>query len=113
MEHSVDLSAKTFVQAVSPSSARKILKKVKKALPVTSDDDSGTLDFDDFNARPADFNSDDDNNEETKGNDGEEEALEAEVNTADSIGKALLLVKQVCLSRLLLHCGHLYCIQLI
>jgi hypothetical protein len=30
MEHSVDLSAKTFVQAVSPSLAQKILKKIKK-----------------------------------------------------------------------------------
>lgn len=96
MEHSVDLSAKTFVQAVAPSSSRKILKKMKKALQVVSDDDSGTFDLDDIDARLANFNFGDDNDEEIEGEDDEEdEALEAEVDTAAAVGKALLLVKQI------------------
>lgn len=98
MEHSVDLSAKTFVQAVAPteSSARKILKKTKKTPQVTSNDDSGAH-LTDFS-----FDDDDDDDEENEGDDGEEEeALEVEVDAADSVGKALLLVKQVCLTWLL------------
>jgi len=102
MEHSVDLTAKTFVQAVSPSSARKILKKMKKALEVTSNDDSGTFDLDDLDTCLADFNFDDENDEEIEGDEGqEEETLEADVDAADSVGKALLLVKQVCPPQLL------------
>lgn len=58
MEHSVDLAAKTFVQAVSPSSSLKILN----------------------------------GGDEETGDGGEDD----EVDTADSVGKALLLVKQVC-----------------
>ena len=98
MEHSVDLSAKTFVQAVSLSPARKILKKMKKALQVASDDGSGTFDLDDLNTHLANFDFDDDTNEEIESDGGEEEgAQEEEVDAADSLGKALLLVKQVCL----------------
>jgi hypothetical protein len=101
MEHSVDLSAKTFVQAVSPSSAQKIIKKVKRALQREADDDSGTVDLDDLDARLVDINFDDDDDNvefeaRFEGDDGEEdEALEAEFHAADSVGKALLLVKQV------------------
>lgn len=63
MEHSVDLSAKTFVQAISTLSK--------------SDDD-----------------------EESGAEVSEGEEIEREA-AANSIGKALLLVKQVCLSWLL------------
>ena len=87
MEHSVDLSVKTFVQAVSPSSSQKVLK-MKKALQVASEDDSGTFNLDDLDACLADFNFDDDNDDNDEKN--------GEVDAADSIGKALLLVKQVC-----------------
>jgi hypothetical protein len=105
MEHSVDLAAKTFVQAISPSSSRKILK-MKKALQVACNDSatddsaaddtvpvtaSSTFDLDDLDARLADFNFNDEDDEET--GDGEEED---EVDAADSAGKALLLVKQEC-----------------
>jgi hypothetical protein len=96
MEHSVDLLAKTFVQAVSPSSARKILKKMKKALRVVSDNNSSTFDLDNLDVHLGGFNFDDNDDEENEDDDGDEEALEAEVDAADSIGKALLLVKQVC-----------------
>lgn len=79
MEHSVDLSAKTFVQAVSPSSARKLLKKTKGDV---GDDNPSAHNLENF-----DFED---------GDDGEEdEGLEAELSAADSVGKALLLVKQV------------------
>jgi hypothetical protein len=90
MEHSVNLSAKTFIQAISPSSSRKILK-MKKALQVAGNDDSGTFDLDDLDARLADFDFGDEGDEET-----EEDGEEVEVDAANSIGKALLLVKQVC-----------------
>ena len=73
---------------------------MKKALQVASDDSSGTFDLDDLEARLDGFDFDDDKNEgeEKEGDDNEkEEALGAEVDAADSIGKALLLVKQVCL----------------
>jgi hypothetical protein len=96
MEHSVDLSAKAFVQAVSPSSAQTILKKVKKALQVASNNGSSTFDLDELDTCLAGFNFNDKDDEENEGNDGEEdEALEAAVDAADSVGKALLLVKQV------------------
>jgi hypothetical protein len=104
MEHSVDLSAKTFVQAIAPSSSRKILKKIKKALQVMGDDNSSTFDLDDIDAHLADFNFDDDNNEEVGGEDDEED--EVEVDAADAVGKALLLVKQVCLLLLLSFHGY-------
>ena len=101
MEHSVDLSAKTFVQAVSPLSARSILKKMKKALRVANNT-SGALDLDDLDARLTGFdfndNDDDEENDEQEHDGEDEEVLEAEVDAANSVGKALLLVKQVCLS---------------
>lgn len=82
----MDLSAKTFVNAVSPSSAQSILKKVKKALEVSSSNHS-TFKLDDLDGPLSD--SDLDDSEEV-------EVLEEVVDIADSIGKALHLIKQVC-----------------
>ena len=65
---------------------------------MASNDGSGAFDLDDLDARLAGFDFDDNNDDEdeSEGDDGEEEeGLEAEVDAADSIGKALLLVKQV------------------
>jgi len=96
----VDLSAKTFVQAVLPSSAQAIFKKMMKALHIVSNNGSGMFDLDDLDACLAGFDFDDNNGDEdeNEGDDSkEEEGLEAEVDAADSIRKALLLVKQVCL----------------
>lgn len=90
MEHSVDLSAKTFVQAISPSSPRQILKKIKIVLKTADEDGSGTLDIDDLDGRLADFDFDEES--EDDGEDGEGDKVAA----ADSVGKALALVKQVC-----------------
>jgi Ca2+-binding EF-hand superfamily protein len=99
MEHSVDLSAKTLVQAVSPSSSRKILKKMKRALQTVGDDNSGTFDLDNLDTHLADINFDDDSDEGNESGNEEEDELE-ELHAADSVGKALLLVKQVCRLRL-------------
>jgi hypothetical protein len=88
------------VQDALPSPARTIFKKMMKALHIVSNDSSGTFDLDDLDAHLAGFNFDDNNGDEDKneGNVGEEEeGLEAEVDTTDSIRKALLLVNQVCL----------------
>ena len=97
MEHSVDLSAKTFVQAISPLSGGKILKKIKKALEVEINDDSGMFDIEELDMRLGSFDFDDNDDDDGK----EEELLGAEVAAADSVGKALLLVKQVCTFQLL------------
>lgn len=97
MEHSVDLSAKTFVQAISPSSPRRILKKIKKILKKTDVDGSDTLDIDDLDGRLAGFNFDDESDDE--GNEAEDsegdDAVKDDAAAADSIGKALALIKQV------------------
>jgi hypothetical protein len=105
MEHSVDLSAKTFVQTVSPSSGQAILKKMKKALRVITTDGSGSFDLDALDECLVDLDLDDPTNEgaseqievDNSGEDSEEGALDAEAVAADSIGKALALVKQVCI----------------
>ena len=58
----------------------------------------GTFDLDDLDKHLANFDFDDNNNEEIESDGREEEgALEEEVDAADSLGKALLPVKQVCL----------------
>lgn len=99
MEHSVDLSAKIFVQTISPSSQQRILQRIKKELKLESDGDSGMFNLDDLDGRLAtfDFDNDSESGEEEDG----EGCKEAEIAAADSIGKALLLVKQVSLHSLI------------
>ena len=94
MEHSVDLSAKTFVQAVSPASPQRILKKMKKLFKDASIDGSGAFDLDDLDARLANFDFEDNSDAGDVGEDSEDEDVDAE-EAADAIGKALYLVKQV------------------
>jgi hypothetical protein len=85
MEHSIDLSAKHFVNAVAPSSTQKLLKKIKHAFEgVELDND---LDLDALDARLAECNFEDVEEEEDEGS-GETFEM------GDSIGKALALVKQ-------------------
>ena len=98
MEHSVDLSVKTFVQAVSPSSARAILKKMKKALKVANNDTSDIFDLNELDAWLTAFDFDDEDKDSGENYSENEETLEAEVDASNSIRKALLLVKQVSLS---------------
>ena len=94
----MDLSAKTSVQAVLPSSAWAILKKMKKALKVANNDTSDIFDLDELDARLTAFDFDDEDKDSGENYSEDKETLEAEVDASNSIGKALLLVKQVSLS---------------
>ena len=83
MEHAVHLGACHFIQVVSPTSARVLVKKIKKALRDAKIDDTG-IDLDTLEADPVDEDDDDD------------DASEAEdFSVGDTIGKSLALVKQV------------------
>jgi len=100
MEHSVDLSAHHFLQEVSPSTAQKLIAKIKAAFQ-NADLDSENPDLDNFNTCLADFNSEDLDNSADNSCSDESEANNHGVilDIADSVGKALALVKQV-------HCPH-------
>lgn len=90
MEHSIDLSAKHFVNAVAPSSTRKLLKKIKHAFEgVEGVELNNDLDLDALDARLAECDLDDLEEDEDEGS-GETFEM------GDSIGKALALVKQAC-----------------
>jgi len=92
MEHSIDLAACHFVQEVSPSLTSKLLKKIKKAFEGADIHD--TVDLDELDSHLAGF--DFAATEEEEG--GDEEVPDADFSQfdiADSIGKALALVKQV------------------
>jgi hypothetical protein len=92
MEHFIDFAACHFVQEVSPSSTSTLLKKIKKAFEGA--DISDTIDLDELDSRFAGFNFS--SNEEEGG--GDEDVLDvdfSQFDIADSIGKALALVKQV------------------
>ena len=96
MEHSVDLSAHHFIQEVSPSTARKLIAKIKAAFQ-DADLDSENLDLDDLNTRLADFDGEDLDNGADNGRSDESKADNHCVilDIADSVGKALAPVKQV------------------
>jgi hypothetical protein len=93
MEHSIDLSARHFVEEVSPSSTAKLLKKIKKAFGDA--DISDTTDLDKLDAQLADFDFVTD--EEERGDEEEAGFSPSQFDVADSVGKALALVKQVSL----------------
>lgn len=88
MEHSIDLAACHFVQEVSPPSTSKLVKKIKKAFDDT--DISDTVDLDKLDSHFAGF---DFANEEEEG--GDEDDSDSQFDIADSVEKALALVKQV------------------
>lgn len=94
MEHSVDLSAKTFVQAISPSSSRKVLRKIKMAFKAANVDNADRIDLDTLNLHLANFNLDSDGDEDNEGGDTDDDDA-SNVGAADSVGKALALVTQV------------------
>ena len=88
MEHAVHLGACHFIQVVSPTSAHVLVKKIKKALHDAKIDDTG-IDLDTLEADPAD---EDDNDDDVN----DDDASEAEdFSVGDTIGKSLVLVKQV------------------
>jgi hypothetical protein len=85
-----------FIQEVSPSTAQKLITKIKAALQ-DADLDSENLDLDDLNTHLADFNGEDLDDRADNGHSDESEADNYGVifDVADSVGKALALVKQV------------------
>ena len=94
MEHSIDLSACHFVQEVSPSSTSKLLKKIKKAFEDADISDTVDLDTLDSHLAGFDFAAD---KEEGEVDEDAPDADFSQFDIADSIGKALALVKQVSL----------------
>ena len=95
MEHSIDLAACHFIQEVSPSSTSKLLKKIKKAFAGADISDTD-IDLDELDSHLAGF--DFAANEEEEGGDKDiPDADFSQFDIADSIRKALALVKQVSL----------------
>ena len=86
MEHSINLSAKHFVNAIAHSSTQKLLKKIKNVFDGAELADD--LDLDVLDAHLAECDLDDVEDED------EDESGEL-FDMGDSIGKALALVKQV------------------
>jgi hypothetical protein len=87
MEHSLHLSAKHFVEAVTPSSPKKIAQKVKCAL--TKAQHEGDIDLEQLNMELEGFDGEDDSGEDEDGD------HDTDFNVGDAVGKALALVKQV------------------
>jgi hypothetical protein len=92
MEHSIDLSARHFVQEVSPSSTSKLLRKMKKAFEDA--DISDMVDLDVLDSHFAGFNFTADEGE--VGEDAPDTDF-SQGDVVDSVGKALALVNQVSL----------------
>lgn len=88
MEHTINLAAGHFLMAVSPTSSRKLLKKIRAALR-NSELDGSSIDFDALDASLEGV--EDEGEEECENDDDDDE----EFGVGDSIGKALALVKQV------------------
>lgn len=92
MEHAIHLGAGHFIQVVSPTSARTVVKKIKKALRNAKLDDDSV----DFDALEADLGSNDGDDDTDTDNDDDGAALEeADFTVGDTIGKSLALVRQV------------------
>jgi hypothetical protein len=90
MEHSVDVGAGHFISAVGPTAAKKVIGKVKaavhKAHALDQDLDLDQLDSD-ITMALGEGDSSDGSDDETDGPD---------FDIADMVGKALVLVQQVC-----------------
>ena len=87
MEHVVHLGAGHFIRVVSPTLARTLVKKFKKALR------NGELD-DDL-ALNADLGGNDNDDDDDDGNNDDAASEAAAFTVGDTIGKSLALVKQV------------------
>jgi len=84
MEHALHLGAGHFIQVISPTSGRILVKKIKKVFHDAELDDDNI----DLDVLGSDLGGDDSDN-----NDDDSEA--AEFSVRDTIGKCLALVKQV------------------
>jgi hypothetical protein len=93
MEHAIHVGAGHFIQVVSPTSARVLVMKIKKAFRDAQLDDDNI----DFDALEADLGGDIDDNDNADANDNNEDADDeaADFTIGDTIGKSLALVKQV------------------
>ena len=98
MEHAVHIGAGHFIQVVSLTFVRILVKKIKKAFHDAQLDDDNI----DFDALEADLGGDDDDNDnaddannEADDNDEDADDEAADFTVGDTIGKSLALVKQV------------------
>lgn len=87
MEHTINLAAGCFVTTVSPISAHKLLKKIKAAFKCAQLEGKD-VDLDALEADLEDVN--------VKGDQEEDDDDDKESGVEDTIGKALVLMKQVC-----------------
>jgi len=99
MEHAVHLGAGHFIKVVSPTSARTLVKKIRKAFRDAQLDDDNI----DFDALEADLGGDDDDEQDeddtnNADNEADDEAA-VDFTVGDTIGKSLALVKQVSTSQ--------------
>jgi hypothetical protein len=90
MEHTINLAACHFVTAVSPTSTRQLLKKIKAALKC-AETDGEYVDLDALDAGLNGLDNEGGGDEE----DDDDEDVDGEFRVGDTIGKALALVKQV------------------
>jgi hypothetical protein len=94
MEHALHLGAGHFIQVVSPTSGRRLVKKIKKALRDAEVDDDN-IDFDALGANLRCDDNDDDDDDDGDDDDDDSAASEAaDFSVGDTIGKSLALVKQ-------------------
>ena len=87
MEHTVHLGSQKFVKEVSPTAGSAILRKVRRAFNNAKQGD--TYDFDQLDVGLRGCKHDDD------GDTGDDDESD-DFDTGDACGKALALVKQVC-----------------
>jgi hypothetical protein len=102
LEHSIDLSACHFIKGVAPLSAQKIMKKIKRTFEEADMKDTADLDVLDTHLAAFDFDNDNDLDDLDSDQESSEKVdpsladlASEEVDIADSVGKALALMKQV------------------
>ena len=88
MEHALHLAAKHFVEDVAPTSAGKLLNKVKEAMAIAANADEA-VDLDSLNMELSSIEVEMLRGEESEDNE------DMEFDVADTVGKALALITQV------------------
>ena len=88
MEHALHLAAKHFVEDVAPTSAGKLLNKVKEAMAIAGDADEA-VDLDSLNTELSSIEV-----EMLRSKESEDDE-DTEFDVADTVGKALALIMQV------------------
>jgi hypothetical protein len=88
MEHLVHLTARKVVEGVSPTSSAKLVTKLRNAIKrAQNDDDETDLNKLDVKLTNMDLDQADDDSDDDAD----------DIDAGDAVGKALALVKQVCL----------------